>query len=246
MGIASTGTGGTAINNSGTITGTGVAIRSETSATTLNNLAGGSINGAIFLSGLNDAVNNAGAIAGSLNLGAGDDLYDGRNGSVSGTIDAGSGDDVLIGGTGADRLAGDGGDDLITGGGGGDTLTGGAGRDTFRDEGSRLNGATITDFGAGDRIVISDANVDLFSFSLIGSTLNYTGGSLTLSGVSGRLVASASAGGGVELRLVENVRDDFNGDGRSDVLWRHETGSLTNWLGQEAGGFIANGLRPGS
>ena len=43
LGIASPGTGATTVNNSGTITGTGVTIRSETSATTINNFAGGSI-----------------------------------------------------------------------------------------------------------------------------------------------------------------------------------------------------------
>ena len=38
---------------------------------------------------------------------------------------------------------------------------------------------------------------------------------------------------------IEGV-GDFNGDGRADVLWRHESGALTNWLATEAGGFNAN------
>jgi hypothetical protein len=33
---------------------------------------------------------------------------------------------------------------------------------------------------------------------------------------------------------------DFNGDGRDDVLWRRDDGALTNWLGQENGGFVSN------
>ena len=34
---------------------------------------------------------------------------------------------------------------------------------------------------------------------------------------------------------------DFNGDGRGDVLWRNgDTGAVTNWLGQAAGGFVSN------
>jgi hypothetical protein len=33
---------------------------------------------------------------------------------------------------------------------------------------------------------------------------------------------------------------DFNGDGRSDILWRNDSGALTNWLGQANGGFVAN------
>ena len=33
---------------------------------------------------------------------------------------------------------------------------------------------------------------------------------------------------------------DYDGDGRSDVLWRHENGALTDWLGQANGGFVSN------
>jgi len=34
---------------------------------------------------------------------------------------------------------------------------------------------------------------------------------------------------------------DYNGDGRDDVLWRHDTGTVTDWLGQHDGGFVGNG-----
>jgi FG-GAP repeat len=33
---------------------------------------------------------------------------------------------------------------------------------------------------------------------------------------------------------------DFNGDGRDDILWRNDSGDLTNWLGQADGGFANN------
>ena len=33
---------------------------------------------------------------------------------------------------------------------------------------------------------------------------------------------------------------DFNGDGRDDILWRHSSGIVTNWLGQANGGFANN------
>ena len=33
---------------------------------------------------------------------------------------------------------------------------------------------------------------------------------------------------------------DFNGDGRSDVLWRADDGRLNEWLGQANGGFASN------
>ena len=40
---------------------------------------------------------------------------------------------------------------------------------------------------------------------------------------------------------------DFNGDGRDDILWRHSSGLVTDWLGQSNGGFVnnhANSARP--
>ena len=34
---------------------------------------------------------------------------------------------------------------------------------------------------------------------------------------------------------------DFNGDNRDDILWRHDNGHLTDWLGTANGGFTDNG-----
>lgn len=34
--------------------------------------------------------------------------------------------------------------------------------------------------------------------------------------------------------------DDFNGDGIDDLLWRHENGTLSNWLGSPSGTFTIN------
>ena len=39
---------------------------------------------------------------------------------------------------------------------------------------------------------------------------------------------------------IRDVRNDFNGDGRSDILWRDSTGAITNSLGQANGGFASN------
>ena len=102
-----------------------------------------------------------------------------------------------------------------------------------------------------DKIVIIDASLTGFSFSLSGTTLTYTGGSLRLSApISGTVTASGAAGGGVQLAISTtttptpsaDVRDDFNGDGRSDLIWRHDNGAFTNWLGQANGGFVGNDL----
>jgi hypothetical protein len=182
---------------------------------------------------VDDLVINSGRIQGNVSLAAGNDIFDGRGGQVDGVVFGGDGNDILVGGSNAD---------ILDGGTGADTLTGGAGKDTLKDTAAGLSGDTITDFSAGDKIVISDANLAAFSFSLSGNTLTFTGGSLTLSSVpSGTIVASAAAGGGVQLIVAQHdPANDFNGDGRSDILWRDDGGVITDWLGQANGGFAAN------
>jgi Ca2+-binding RTX toxin-like protein len=148
-----------------------------------------------------------------------------------------------IGGDFADTIIGNAVDNVLTGNGGNDTLTGGAGNDTFKDTAAGHNGDTITDFSAGDSIVFTDASLGSFTFSLSGNTLMYTGGSLTLSNLpSGQIVAQSAAAGGVELTITPSaVHDDFNGDGRSDILWRNDNGSIFDFLGTANGGFTSNG-----
>ncbi len=152
-------------------------------------------------------------------------------------------DNVLIGNGRDNTLYGEGGDDTLSGGDGVDLLYGGEGRDTYRDTAAGLSGDTIgSRIGRGDRIVISDAWIGSFSFSVDGDRLTYSGGSVTLAGGrDGKLVAHAAAGGGVELSIAAApARHDFDGDGRSDILWRNLDGTLSNWLGRANGGFAAN------
>jgi hypothetical protein len=151
------------------------------------------------------------------------------------------GNDILNGNAGNDTVDGGAGDDIIAGGSGIDTLTGGTGIDTFRNTIAGLNGDTITDLSIGEKIVIIDANLAGFTFSLSGNTLTFTGGSLTLSTIpAGRIIASAAAGGGVQLLVKSLVHNDFNGDGKSDILWRNADGTVTDWLGLANGGFSGN------
>ncbi|MFN2472633.1 MAG: FG-GAP repeat domain-containing protein, partial [Sphingomicrobium sp.] len=35
-------------------------------------------------------------------------------------------------------------------------------------------------------------------------------------------------------------RGDFNGDGKDDMLWRNDNGTLSDWLGNSSGGFTIN------
>jgi hypothetical protein len=153
---------------------------------------------------------------------------------------------TLSGNAGNDQLFGNAGADILTGNSGLDMLIGGSGADTFRDTRAGLNGDTITDFRAGDKIILTDATFSSFAFNVSGSTLTYSGGTVTLTnGVTGgTLVASAASGGGVQLTIqVRDVADDFNGDGHSDLLFGNSgpnASVFTNWLGQPKGSLTDN------
>ena len=43
-------------------------------------------------------------------------------------------------------------------------------------------------------------------------------------------------------RVAGRGLGDFNGDGRDDILWRHDNGLTINWLGEADGGFADNYL----
>ena len=158
------------------------------------------------------------------------------------TLNGDDSNQTMDGFGGNDSISGVGGNDTLTGGAGVDHLTGGSGVDTFSDTAAGLNGDTITDLAGGEKIVITDAALAGFSWSLSGSLLTFTGGSITLQGVSGgSFQVGAHTGGGVELTFVKApVNNDFDGDGRADILWRNDTGTLTDWLGTSNGGFNGN------
>lgn len=73
---------------------------------TVKNLDGGLIEGLIRLGLGDDHVINDGQIVGDVDLGEGDDIYDGRGGQALGTIYGGSGNDTLMGGSENDDLDG--------------------------------------------------------------------------------------------------------------------------------------------
>jgi hypothetical protein len=153
-----------------------------------------------------------------------------------------AGNDQLTGNAGNDVIVGGSGEDILTGGSGLDTLTGGDDVDRFRDTAAGLNGDHITDFLPGDRIQITDLNLATANIGVVGSTITYNGGSVTVDNLGpGRLIVRAVQTGGIEIRLQSIPQNDFNGDGRSDVLWRSDAGEMANWLGTASGGFVNNG-----
>lgn len=153
-----TGTIATKLQNFGTITG----------------LQGDAFRG----TGTGDSVINKGQINGNVNLGGGNDIYDGNGGRVKGWIWGDAGTDTLSGGASADLIYGGVGNDRITGRGGRDDLWGddtatlavNAGKDTFDFNAISESGTTaskrdiIRDFNNGnDRIDLStiDANTTI-------------------------------------------------------------------------------------
>jgi len=160
---------------------------------------------------------------------------------ANGTLRGLDGNDLLVGLSGNDIIEGGNGNDVLTGGLGTDLLTGGAGNDVFRDTAAGLSGDTIADLALGERITITDVNLATFHYQLSGSVLTYSGGTLIFQNAPvGHFIATAAAGGGVDLTLKSTVHNDFNGDGRSDILWQSDSGALSDWLANANGGFAGN------
>ncbi|MBS0476287.1 MAG: hypothetical protein JSR28_14230, partial [Proteobacteria bacterium] len=159
-----------------------------------------------------DTILNTGLITGTVDLGSGNDRFDGSNGGGQGTILGGAGDDTLVGGSGQT---------LFDGGAGFDTMTGGAGADTFRGTTAEFGGDRITDFSALDTIQISDANAATFSFTRSGNILGFGGVTMQVDTLPGLNVGfRAAAAGGVELyALGAKALYDNSGDGRADLTW---------------------------
>ncbi|QIK79187.1 matrixin family metalloprotease [Sphingomonas piscis] len=147
-----------------------------------------------------EAFSNVAGLTGNLSIARGVTIENAIGGSGGDSLIGNGAGNLLVGNGGADNIQGNDGDDVLTGGSGSDTLSGGGGADVFADSRGNLNGDTITDFLVGDRLRFTDATSGSFTYSLSGSVLTFTGGTLTFSNsVSGTLLSEAASGGGVDL-----------------------------------------------
>ena len=137
----------------------------------------GVVTGDILLRSGQDLITNSGTITGTVNLGEGDDVYDGRQGTETGLLQGGLGDDTLMGGAGFDNFQGNQGDDSESGGAGADIVVGGQGNDVQHgDDGDDVvwgnlgndtldggNGADQVRGGQGDDSISGGAGNDFVS-----------------------------------------------------------------------------------
>ncbi|MEM1427886.1 MAG: DUF4347 domain-containing protein [Pseudomonadota bacterium] len=140
------------------------------------------------------------------------------DGRVLTAVDTGSDGFVVTGAAGAQDITGSAGSDALDGGAGqdslgagagADTLTGGTGDDTFRGTLSELDGDTITDLAAGDRIVLTGVNLTDANVRFTGSNdaLEVDGDATTFAAVETTLNLSNTPGAS----LVASVSNDTAG-----------------------------------
>ena len=179
----------TGVNNSGLITSvaglaidaSGIGSAMDTGIRIFNTGEISGTTGSFDGSNAIDTVINRGLMVGEIELGGGNDLFDGRGGEVVGDVFGDAGDDLMIGGAfddllnggddnddlrgrdGDDLLVGAEGDDMLWGGNGDDELQGGVGADTLiGGAGNDLlvggDGADTINGGDGDDLIQGGAS----------------------------------------------------------------------------------------
>ena len=166
-------------------------------------------------------------------------------GSANRSIDGGDGNDNLQGNSGADILTGGSGNDTLNGGGGKDTLIGGLGNDTYVVQNNLAGDTVIEDAGGVDTLQLSALVNTTTGWSKSGTNLLidlnadalFNANDLTIRNFfsasdaagSGFIENLANLSGIAILSQYKTVKNDFNGDSKSDILWRNDDGSVALW-----------------
>ena len=192
-----------------------------TEALTLTNsgrIAGGDVAFAdIFVS--RNTITNTGSMVGLVNLGGGNDVYNGASGQQTGAVLGGDGNDTITTGIGNNTLDGGGGNDTLAGGLGMDNLIGGIGNDTYVLANDTTD--TITDAGGADTITSTISrtlvNPSIENLTLLG-TANISGagnaaanviiGNTGMNGLNGLANNDVLIGGVGKDTLVGGLGDD--------------------------------------
>ncbi len=146
----------------------------------------------------------------------------------------GIGDDTLIGNAVGNALSGGFGNDTLTGGAGNDSLSGGLGNDTAVFSGSAAN-----------YHITYDAPTQ--TFTVANQRAGAPDGIDTVIGVEnfrfadGMVTSSAFV---IAPQVHVHVANDFDGNGKSDILWLNDNGAMTMWdNGQLSGAHLT--VNPG-
>lgn len=175
-----------------------------------------------------DNIHNSGTINGIIVLEAGNDTYNGKNGTVNGRVLGGEGMDRVYGGASGDELHGDadtdtlfghGGDDLIYGGTGNDSIRGQAGDDVIY-AGADFSGTADDDMlfgGAGDDELYGGSGNDTIKGGAGDDTIGSVEGANEMMGGTGR--DDITGGAGTDLIYAGADNDRLSGAGNKDTLF---------------------------
>ena len=114
--------------------------------------------------------------------------------------------------------------------------------DDFYDIGEGMGGVTVTAVRSGNGASYTTTTWASGGYQMVVPSGTYT---VTFSGggLNAPVIVQATMGSDNVYVAAENpavdVAHDFNGDGRSDILWRHSSGHVTTWAGT-SGGFNAS------
>jgi Ca2+-binding RTX toxin-like protein len=232
----------TIITNSGKISSSAqMGIYSSSSGTVVLQNSGVILSGHGFSSGSGIAYNsgdgltdtslitNTGRMVGKIEMGYGNDLYDGRKGHVTGAVTDFGGNDRIYGGTESNVFDSGSGKDRLWGGGGADSLEGGTGADTFIFK--TLGDSTVS---ARGRDTIADFAHSTDTIDLQGIDASSRGKSDQAFHFIGTQDFHHRAG---ELHIVRISADtvvlgDVNGDGKADLAI-----TLTGHISLNSGDF---------
>ena len=162
----------------------------------------------------------------------------------------------------SNTLVGNSGDDILDGGGGLDQLTGNGGNDTFVFAAGEADGDAVVDF-TGNGALAGD------SFRFVGFSTAAGGGTFTQIGATQWQIHSGLDGHNEVITLLNGASvhasdyvfqdatgnsapvataGDFNGDSKSDLLWRHDSGQVYIWemdgLNVKAEGTVVHAAVP--
>lgn len=156
-----------------------------------------------------DRVVNSGLMVGSVSLGGGVDLYEGRGGRVVGLVDGGSGDDRFLLGAAAEKIYGDVGFDTVV-------FTGRIGVRLALDGGFANTGTAKGDTYLGIERFVGTAFADVLRGDALNNALAGGGGADYLIGLAG---SDDLQGGDGNDRLYGGAdQDQFKGGTGNDLL----------------------------